>query len=299
MSDALGFKKSKGRRNIRQRGSAGLDDAGAAEIVKRAVRAPAGARVEYVSGGVAAAKKEADSVAPESVEAGAAAADTQSAGEALDPFGGGGGELPTAQDVYEARRQRRQQQAVLAARARGADDDDEGDYENVVDGGFSGADFIGLDLSGASSGASGDEGPLAVGRAERQAEQAASRRTMAQQVERAQSDGESSDWERAQLRSAGVAVDTGKQRDKHRRAAAAEEDEGEWRFDAEFVRLVIDEEMRQEAEERERLRVAEARLARAAAAVERADAGIAEAQRQLAHFTALAKTIAQANEPTQ
>ncbi|KAJ2781774.1 hypothetical protein GGI15_003120 [Coemansia interrupta] len=277
MADALGFRKSKGRRNIRQRGDAGLDDAGAAEIVKRAVRGPAAKREAGVA--AAAAKGEAGVAAPEDVAA--ETVDLQPV-EALDPFGGGGG-FPTAHDVYAARRQRRQQHAVLASQA-GEDSDD------AAAEGFGGADFVRLDLSPESSGASSDnEEPLAVGRAERQAEQVAERRAMAQLVELAQSDDEASDWERAQLRSAGVAVDPGRSRPRR----VWEQDEGEWRFDAKFVRLVVEEEVRQLDEECERLRVAEAALARADDAVARADEGVVLAQRQLAHFTALAKTIGQ------
>ncbi|KAJ1858814.1 hypothetical protein LPJ73_001869 [Coemansia sp. RSA 2703] len=277
MADALGFKKSKGRRNIRQRGGgsgAGLDETEAAEIVKRTVRAPAAGaagRVEYVSGRTAAG---ADTAADAAADSKAMAVDSESVSEALHPFGGGS-EFPSAQDVYAARRQRQQQQAVLAA---GVDDDDEEDYV-----------ALSVGASDAASDAElGGDSPLLVGREERALGNLAARRTKAQQVQEAQSDDESSDWERAQLQSAGVALDSVARDGQKRRNRWA--DDG-WQFDARFMRLVVDEEERMLGEELERLRVAEAGLKSAVAAVERADAGIAQAQQQLEHFTALGKSL--------
>ncbi|KAJ1730805.1 hypothetical protein LPJ61_002833 [Coemansia biformis] len=202
--------------------------------------------------------------------------------------------IPDSQQIYMAKKLRRERRAVQAAEEPGnahdedfirlSDDMEDSRLDDAEDTGAGDAGMSDLD-DGAAEGEDENDAVI-VDKNERAEFSRVSRKAMEESVAQV-NESELSDWESAQLRSAGVATVP--------RAAGQgpllPEDAG-FEFDHEQLRFMIEQEASQLAVEEARLSAARDRLAASTAALEELDRSIEHAQRQHDHFMSLNKATA-------
>ncbi|KAJ2712576.1 hypothetical protein H4R19_002684 [Coemansia spiralis] len=299
------FKKARGRQNIRRKETAAEDGAGAEElgdVVKRSVKPRAESRPPGLPGMALGSssggggdgnertysRTEMDELKEDSSTAG-----TPDTGGAY-PFAAEG--IPDSQQIYMAKKLRRERRAAQAMDEPGVaenNNDDEEDFIRLSDDmedarldDAGGARTSDADVSDADDRETGGEDAfdaVIVDKNERAAFNRAARKAMEESIAQAH-DSEMSDWESAQLRSAGVPA----------MAAPASQapllpEDGGFEFDGEQLKFMIAQATNQLAADEARLATAKERLAASSTALEELEHNIEHAQRQYDHFLSLAK----------
>ncbi|KAJ2841145.1 hypothetical protein J3B02_006028, partial [Coemansia erecta] len=102
---------------------------------------------------------------------------------------------------------------------------------------------------------------------------------------------ESSDWEREQLRNAGISLVL--EKPKSKATAKLPENSSGFSFDDAFLNMVISEEENQLNIEQDRLEKLQAQMQRSKEKASAIQDNLKQAEAQLEHFTSMAKTIQQ------
>ncbi|KAJ1817089.1 hypothetical protein LPJ56_004145 [Coemansia sp. RSA 2599] len=171
--------------------------------------------------------------------------------------------------------------------AAGNDEDMDYDEDNV---GYKPSSSVLDDPFGGGANEGEDEMDVViVDKAERAAFKQTRRKAMEESVELAQEEDEPSDWEREQLRNAGISLRL--KTPKSAATAKLPEDSGGFSFDDAFVNMVISEEENQLNIEQGRLEKLQAQLQRSKEKALAVQNSLKQAEAQLDHFTSMAKTL--------
>ncbi|KAJ1964091.1 hypothetical protein GGI12_001637, partial [Dipsacomyces acuminosporus] len=325
-SAMFGFKKSKGRKNIRRKDEGATPEVAAedhaADIVKRSSKPSAKQEsavtnspglsfgVDQSAGEFIEVKKSRASAKIKGLIAEQRAQDTEqtkyTAGDiqslkketekaALYPFSNEG--IPNAHEIYMAKKLRRQRQAEL--RMEDVDDsvdtiamhNDDEEFISLTDD-LANSKIASSELrdfmdDGATEGED-EEDAVIIGKNDRQEYASSSRRAKEEAVGQAQEEDESSDWENEQLRNAGVAPL--KPHSADARSTRLPVDRGGFEFDGSFLNFLLAQEKNQLGIERDRLETVQRDVERTREALGEIQKESEVAQKQWDHFTAMSKS---------